>query len=133
MNKVIDTEKYEYYLNRDTSLIEFNRRVLLEAEGNKHPLLERLKFISILSANLDEFFMITVAGLKTLIAAGIEELSYDGKTPQQQLTEIREKLLPIWFANMGTCLLVSSFIQEEKRIWGKVDEREESFFIPLQV
>ena len=96
MNKVIDTEKYEYYLNRETSLIEFNRRVLLEAEGDKHPLLERLKFISILSSNLDEFFMIRVAGLKTLIAAGIEELSYDGKTPQQQLTEIREKLLPIY-------------------------------------
>lgn len=96
MNKVIDTENYEYYLNRETSLIEFNRRVLLEAEGDKHPLLERLKFISILSSNLDEFFMIRVAGLKTLIAAGIEELSYDGKTPQQQLTEIREKLLPIY-------------------------------------
>ncbi len=94
--KTIETEKYEYYLNRETSLIEFNKRVLSEAEGNKHPLLERLKFISILSSNLDEFFMIRVAGLKTQIAAGIEDLSYDGKTPQQQLTEIREKLLPIY-------------------------------------
>ena len=95
-DSVINTEKYENYLNRETSLIEFNRRVLLEAEGNKHPLLERLKFISILSANLDEFFMIRVAGLKTQIAAGVEDLSYDGKTAKQQISEIREMLLPIY-------------------------------------
>jgi len=93
---VISTEKYENYLNRETSLIEFNKRVLLEAEGNKHPLLERLKFISILSSNLDEFFMIRVAGLKTQLAAGVEELSYDGKTAKQQLSEIRKMLLPIY-------------------------------------
>ena len=93
---MVNTEAFENYINREISLIEFNRRVLLEAEGDTHPLLERLKFISILSSNLDEFFMIRVAGLKTQIAAGMEELSYDGKTPQQQLHEIREKLLPIY-------------------------------------
>lgn len=93
---MVNTEAFENYLNREISLIEFNRRVLLEAEGETHPLLERLKFISILSSNLDEFFMIRVAGLKTQIAAGIEDLSYDGKTAHQQLQEIREKLLPIY-------------------------------------
>ena len=93
---MLNTDTFDNYLNREISLIEFNRRVLAEAEGNKHPLLERLKFIIILSSNLDEFFMIRLAGLKTQIAAGIEELSYDGKTPQQQLTEIRDKLVPIY-------------------------------------
>lgn len=93
---MIDTERYENYLNRETSLIEFNKRVLLEAEGKKHPLLERLKFISILSSNLDEFFMIRVAGLKTQLAAEVDDLSYDGKTPKQQLSEIRQMLIPIY-------------------------------------
>lgn len=93
---ITDLSSYEYYLNREMSLIEFNHRVLVEAQGKQHPLLERLKFISILSSNLDEFFMIRVAGLKSQIVAGVTELSYDGKTAQQQLEEIRKRLIPIY-------------------------------------
>lgn len=86
----------EYYLNRELSLLEFNRRVIHEALCDQHPLLERLKYIAILSSNLDEFFMIRVAGLKSQIAAGVVELSYDGKTPRQQLLDIRETLMPLY-------------------------------------
>ncbi len=85
-----------YYINRELSFLEFNRRVLNEAEDTNHPLLERLKFVSIFSSNLDEFFMIRVAGLKSQVYADTQELSYDGLTAQQQLIEIRKKLLPLY-------------------------------------
>lgn len=83
----------EYYFNRELSFLEFNKRVLAEAESPEHPLLERLKFISIYSSNLDEFFMIRVAGLRDQIQAGVIDLSSDGMTPGQQLKEIRKRLL----------------------------------------
>ncbi len=95
-SKKIDLSAPEYYLNRELSLIEFNRRVLLEAADKRHPLLERLKFISIFSSNMDEFFMIRVAGLKSQISAGVVELSYNGMTPAEQLTEIRSRLIPLY-------------------------------------
>lgn len=85
-----------YYINRELSFLEFNRRVLYEAEDTQHPLLERLKFVSIFSSNLDEFFMIRVAGLKSQVMADTQELSYDGLTAQQQLIAIREKLIPLY-------------------------------------
>ena len=86
----------DYYFNREISLIEFNQRVLCEAEDESHPLLERLKFIAIFSSNVDEFFMIRVAGLKQQIAAEIVEPSFDGMTPEEQLTEVRHRLLPLF-------------------------------------
>ncbi|MGA2297037.1 MAG: polyphosphate kinase 1, partial [FCB group bacterium] len=92
----IDLTSPLYYLNRELSLIEFQKRVLAEAEDQRHPIIERLKFISILSSNLDEFFMIRVAGLKSQIAAGVSELSVDGMTPQEQLHEIRKRLVPLF-------------------------------------
>lgn len=85
-----------YYFNRELSLIAFQSRVLREAEDDSHPLLERLKFCTILSSNLDEFFMIRVAGLKSQVLAEVVELSYDGLTPREQLIEIRRQLLPIY-------------------------------------
>ncbi|PKL86524.1 MAG: polyphosphate kinase 1 [Ignavibacteriae bacterium HGW-Ignavibacteriae-1] len=87
---------HSFYFNRELSLIEFQRRVLSEAEDKRHPLLERLKFCCILSSNLDEFFMIRVAGLKSQVAGDVVELSYDGMTPENQLKEIRKQLLPIY-------------------------------------
>ncbi|HET8622934.1 MAG TPA: polyphosphate kinase 1 [Gemmatimonadales bacterium] len=76
------------YLNRELSWLEFNRRVLYEAQDARTPLLERLKFLGIFSSNLDEFFQVRVAGLKQQLAAGIVERTADGMTPEAQLRAI---------------------------------------------
>ncbi|MCF8217230.1 MAG: polyphosphate kinase 1 [Chlorobium sp.] len=82
------------YLNRELSWLEFNQRVLEEAlEPGAHPLLERAKFISIFSSNLDEYFMIRVAGIEDQFDAGIHDKTIDGMTPAEQLEKIREKIL----------------------------------------
>lgn len=95
--KIKDIRNTKYYFNRELSLIEFNRRVLNEAKLETHPLLERIKFCTIFSSNLDEFFMIRVAGLKSQLSAGINDrLSYDGKTPLEQLKSIRKALVPLY-------------------------------------
>ena len=76
------------YVNRELSLLEFFRRVLEEAQDERNPLLERVKFLSIVGADLAEFFMVRVAGIKQQIEAGVVELSLDGLTPSEQLTAI---------------------------------------------
>jgi len=76
-----------YYLNRELTWLAFNYRVLHEAEDARTPLLERLKFISIVSSNLDEFFMKRIGGLKQQVGASVSELTPDGRTPQQQIAE----------------------------------------------
>lgn len=80
------------YFNRELSWLKFNTRVLNEAKNTNIPLLERLKFVAIYGTNLDEFYMIRVAGLKRLYASGITEVSADKLTPLQQLRHIREHL-----------------------------------------
>ncbi|WP_374045085.1 polyphosphate kinase 1 [Geobacter sp. AOG2] len=82
-----DLNDSEWYLNRELTWLAFNQRVLHEAEDSRTPLLERLKFIAIVSSNLDEFFMKRIGGLKQQIGAGMRELTLDGRTPRQQVQE----------------------------------------------
>ena len=77
----------ELYLNRELTWLQFNRRVLHEAEDERTPLLERVKFAAIVSSNLDEFFMKRIGGLKQQVGAGIQNLTVDGRTPRQQIEE----------------------------------------------
>ena len=77
----------ELYLNRELTWLAFNRRVLSEAEDERVPLLERLKFVAIVASNLDEFFMKRVGGLKQQRGAGVVKLTVDGRTPEQQIAE----------------------------------------------
>ena len=91
----VDLDASELYLNRELSWLEFDARVLEEALDESHPLLERVKFLSIFESNLDEFFMIRVSGLRRQLAARVLEAPPDGMTPAEQLTEVRRRIRPL--------------------------------------
>ncbi|HKV54509.1 MAG TPA: polyphosphate kinase 1 [Candidatus Binataceae bacterium] len=80
----------ELYLNRELTWLSFNGRVLAEAEDQRNPLLERLKFLAITASNLDEFFMKRIGGLKQQVASGVRELTVDGHSPQWQIEQCHE-------------------------------------------
>ncbi len=102
--EIPDLSSPRFYLNRELTWLEFNRRVLHEAQDGRTPLLERVKFLAIVSSNLDEFFMKRIGGLKQQQGAGITALTVDGRTPKQQIEEcfvivreleaVKQKLLP---------------------------------------
>ena len=94
-SSTINLKDPDYYFNRELSWLAFNYRVLHEAMDERTPLLERLKFLAIFNANLDEFFMVRVAVLKQQLAAEVTKLTPDGRTPKQQLVAISDSLRPL--------------------------------------
>lgn len=91
--EVPEVEKSNLLLNRELSWLRFNLRVLEEAEDKRHPLLERVKFLTIFATNLDEFFMVRVSGLRRQVATGTGGLSPDGMTASEQILAINQELL----------------------------------------
>ena len=88
--------KPNLYFNREMSLLKFQRRVLENSLSERHPLLERVKFLAITHSNIDEFFMVRVSGLREQTKAGVSETSPDGMTPAEELAAVRMELLDIF-------------------------------------
>ncbi|WP_349431286.1 polyphosphate kinase 1 [Methylomarinum sp. Ch1-1] len=103
----------QWYLNRELTWLEFNKRVLHEAEDPRTSLLERVKFLAIVSSNLDEFFMKRIGGLKQQVGAGIRELSVDGRSPQQQIDECYAMVRDIEAKKQSLFIHISELLEQQ--------------------
>ena len=136
----VDPASSDRFINRELSWLAFNQRVLEESKNPRHPLLERLRFLSISASNMDEFYMVRVAGLKGMVAAGVTTLSDDGLTPAQQIarvdrlaTELIVDQQRIWaslrgeLGKAGIAVLEPDRLTDEDRAWLDVEFREQMF------
>ncbi len=137
---VVEPTSADRFINRELSWLAFNQRVLEESHNRRHPLLERLRFLSISASNLDEFYMVRVAGLKGMVAAGVASISDDGLTPAQQITKIEQTAGVLiadqqktWSAictelrNAGIAVLGPDELSDSDRAWLDSEFHDEMF------
>ena len=125
-----DLESSEWFLNRELTWLEFNRRVLHEGQDPRNPLLERVFFLSVVGSNLDEFFMKRIGGLKQLVGAGVKKLTVDGRTPQEQIDDCHIVVQDILKQNQMLEVELKTLLAEEGIVlirYGQLTKEQKTF------